>query len=392
MRKRSTLVWAIIVLTGIFLLVGAWCVNGFSDIYVRFVYPAFLETYGRVTGLFSFSVGEKLIYIAVAYVALTLITLITRFVFWVRKKDFLKLLNHRNLVVFVWILGVVFFIQVANCFVMYQTTPLYGGADYEPGTVNELFALREKLVIRANELAVTFERDDKGDIVYAGDLKENAVLTMQNLGQMSADRLDAGGESLLYKPLSRLTGFYSKPKGLWKSDFFTQQYIKGYFFPFSLEANYNTLMNVANFPDTFCHEMSHFKGFILEDEASFIAYLACVNSGDEFFEYSGLLNAISYINNEAVMELEANPDLVNTMTITPRSELVKHDMTFVSDEDWEAVEADALLSTEVTSKASNTFLDTNLTVNGVSDGVESYSRIVDLLIKYYYRDGITYDR
>lgn len=392
MRKRSTLFFIAIVSVGVLLLAGAWCIEGFSDAYVTYVYPAFLETYGRLTGLLPFSIGEFMLYAAVTYVALTLILLIARLVLKILKRDFFRLLNRVNLKCFAWILAIVFFIQVANCFVMYQTTPLYGETNYEPATVSELFELRERMVKRANELAPTFERGENGDIVYGGDMKETAVKAMQNLGELSSGLKENGSDKPLVKPLSRLRGYYSKPKGLLKSDFFTQQYIKGYFFPFSLEANYNTLMGSANFPDTFCHEMSHLKGFLLEDEASFIAYLACVNSGDTFFEYSGLLNAISYINIEVSAELEADASLYDKFAITGRSDLVKHDMIFVSEEKWQEVEADALISTEVTSKASETFLDTNLTVNGVSDGVKSYSRIVDLLIKYYFRDGKTYDR
>ena len=39
--------------------------QGFSDFYVNHVFPIWVETYGRVTGLFSFSVGEWMLYLAV---------------------------------------------------------------------------------------------------------------------------------------------------------------------------------------------------------------------------------------------------------------------------------------------------------------------------------------
>lgn len=50
-----------------------------------------------------------------------------------------------------------------------------------------------------------------------------------------------------------------------------------------MEANYNRQMYVANVPATLCHELSHLKGVILEDEANFLGYLACVSSEDAFF-------------------------------------------------------------------------------------------------------------
>ena len=39
--------------------------------------------------------------------------------------------------------------------------------------------------------------------------------------------------------------------------------------------------------------------------------------------------------------------------------------------------------------ASNQFTETTLVINGVSDGMKSYSRVVQLLLEYY--DGILYD-
>ena len=56
-----------------------------------------------------------------------------------------------------------------------------------------------------------------------------------------------------------------------------------------MEANYNDVMYIMNKPDTFCHELAHLRGYIYEDEANFIGYLACVESEDAFFQYAGYL-------------------------------------------------------------------------------------------------------
>ena len=42
-----------------------------------------------------------------------------------------------------------------------------------------------------------------------------------------------------------------------------------------------------------------------------------------------------------------------------------------------------MLPTETVNKAANAFLETNLTMNGVKDGIKSYSRVVRLVLKYY---------
>ncbi len=44
--------------------------EGFSDFYVKHIFPLWVETYGRITGIFPFSVGEWMLYLAVALVLL----------------------------------------------------------------------------------------------------------------------------------------------------------------------------------------------------------------------------------------------------------------------------------------------------------------------------------
>lgn len=384
MKKQRFLFWIILLVLAACELLVSWKVDGFSDFYVEKVFPIFLNTYGRISALFPFSIGEMLIYGAVVYTVFTIVIWMCRFVHFVDGNDRLKKFSRVNSKIFFKIVIFICLVQVQNCFVLYHTSTLYEGTEAESfdGTKDELVALRERLAARANELSVTFERDENGEIIYDGDIKETAKTAMKSLGDEAESRLGSEDEQLLDKKLSLLSGFYSSPKAFYKSDFFSQQYIKGYYFPFTLEANYNDLMYIANLPDTMCHELSHLKGFIFEDEASFIAYLACVNSGDEFFEYSGILNALSYVDSEIDKEASADENLA--ALLTAENDYVRFDKTFLTSEAWAEVESDALIDTKKVSKASDTFLDTNLTLNGVSDGIVSYSRMVKLLLKYYH--------
>ena len=70
--------------------------------------------------------------------------------------------------------------------------------------------------------------------------------------------------------------------------------------------------------------------------------------------------------------------------LTPISELVSFYAMFLTEATWQEVEEDAWFKTESVRKASDAFIDTNLTINGVEDGIQSYSRMTDLLLKYYY--------
>jgi hypothetical protein len=70
------------------------------------------------------------------------------------------------------------------------------------------------------------------------------------------------------------------------------------------------------------------------------------------------------------------------------SDLVRFDDVFLTTEAWERVEETALLSTEFVDQVSDEIMDANLKLNGVSDGILSYRRVVKLLLKYY--DGVLY--
>ena len=222
----------------------------------------------------------------------------------------------------------------------------------------------------SDPLSVTFERDEKGYLIYPASLKDEAKAQMQKLGE----------------EFDVLSGYYPDPKGLALSGFYSQQYIMGYYFPFSMEANYNRQMYLTNIPVTMCHELSHLKGFIREDEANFIGYLACVDSTDPLFRYSAYLSVIGYLDRDFFRAVGEDSEIYLSHPVI--SGLVLEDRKFLTQETWEKVEEKAVLKTETVKQAADAFLDTTLTLNGVEDGRISYSRVVNLLLQYY--DGILY--
>jgi hypothetical protein len=220
------------------------------------------------------------------------------------------------------------------------------------------------VVKKCNELAKEVPHDENGNVIYEGDMQKTAIAAMSNI----SDRFP------------RLGGYYVTPKALYFSDFMSQQYMQGYYFPFSMEANYNDTMSIMNKPFTMCHELAHTHGYIYEDEANFLGFLACISSDDPVFQYSGYLGVLNYINNDfynAVSKAEYN----SHVKISAR---VKYDNQFMTDEAWIKVEEKAVVKTETVKKAAETFIDTNLKVNGVSSGKCSYSHVVALIMDYYY--------
>ena len=72
----------------------------------------------------------------------------------------------------------------------------------------------------------------------------------------------------------------------------------GYYNPFTGEAQVNTDLPGFCKPDVTCHEMAHQLGYASESEASFVGYLAGINSSNLMLKYSTLFNLFATANSE----------------------------------------------------------------------------------------------
>ncbi len=353
---------------------AAWMSTAFSDFYTNNIFPHLTEGYGRFTSLFPFSVGEILLVILVLLAAgfvLFLLVLLLSLIFREKEKNssylwlfkIKKVLSRFYLSVFTVLFPLVAVIMSLNCFVLYHCSPLTAAEKSSDHDVKELEILRDYVVTKCNELSLTVKRDDEGNVVYEGNMAKKA------------------GEAMLgiYDGKNRLDGFYVTPKALTFSGFMSQQNMQGYYFPFSMEANYNDDMYIMNKPFTMCHELSHTHGYIYEDEANFLGFLACINSDDPVFVYSGYLGVLNYVNNDYYKAVGTKEYAAHVKI----SDLVRYDDQFLTEDAWEKVEKNAVLDTETVKKAADSFIDTNLKVNGVSSGKASYTHVVALLLDYY---------
>lgn len=373
-KKWKRLAPSGLVLTAAFLNIISRIWQEFSDFYVDNIFPLWVETYGRITGLFPFSVGEWMLYLGVLLVfflaagGVALVCISRRLPEDIKKRCQSCFKGYALFCYYVF--GIVCVIMTLNCFLLYQVSPITERYQIGEGSgrsygLEEITLLRDYVVEQANALAPVFDRDERGYLICKIDMKEEARAQM---GRLSEE-------------FDNLKGYYPKPKGLALSGFYSQQYIMGYYFPFSMEANYNRQMYITNMPVTMCHELSHLKGFILEDEANFIGYLACVSSEEALFRYSAYLSVIGYLDRDFIKAIGEDEEVYQRHPqISP---LVAADKKFLTNETWEKVEERAVLPTETVKQAADAFLDTTLTLNGVEDGVVSYSRVVNLLLCYY---------
>lgn len=382
-KRFSTSVFiqlGIIIFSTLF-IIACLASTSFADWYTNTIFPVWVNTYGFVTSFFPFSFGEKLIYIGLILVLILLVILVYLAVSFLsflikRKKNKhsfndssnnkfrIPLFIKRYLRFISWILTIIYLVMNLNCFSLYQCTQIPCGSSY---TLEELTLLRDHLVNILNEYSLLFERDEKGNIIYEGDMEYEARIAMQNLSDI----------------YPRMNGFQVTPKTLDSSVFMSQQYMQGYYFPFSMEANINGLMSIGNKPFTMCHELAHTRGYIFEDEANLIGFLACINSDDTFFQYSGYLSMLNYVNNTFYRSV----DIDTYKSHVKVSDLVWYDDQFLTEEAWEYVNSHSILPTETVKKAADTFVDTTLKVNGVKEGKLSYNHVVDLLLTYYDYSG-----
>lgn len=313
---------------------------GFAEWYAVTIYPCIVGIYGRFLSILPFSAVELAIYILVAGSILYTVR---------HYKQWQKLLE----VVFSF-LGLIAFLFTVNCGINYYRRPFssYLNLEVRESSVDELEELCSYLVDRINETA-----DDFGQPGLA------AQLALARQGQESMENL--GTE------YPQLSGYYPRPKPVLISWILAVQQLCGIYSPFTVEANYNWQMTGYNIPHTLCHELSHLKGFMREDEANFIGYLACINSEEAFFQYSGYLIGWVHAGNAlAAQDRERFMELRNQLAPQALEDLQANNAY------WDQYEGKV-------AEVANQINDTYLKLNDQTDGVKSYGRVVDLMLAYY---------
>jgi hypothetical protein len=252
---------------------------------------------------------------------------------------------------------------VVLCAPNYHRQPFtyYSQHVVEPATLEELEDLSVILGQRAGELRALVAENDQGQVLLTGKnlyaVAAQANLVMENL-------------SATYPVLGGIT---PPPKPVASSFVLNQLKLSGFFFPYFTEANFNTKMPAAEMPFTMLHELAHAQGFMREDEANFIAYLACRDSDNPDFAYSGNLMALRYClsalsgaDTEAYNRVyEGLSEPVQRDIIEARTHWGRYDGTLAD------------LSDRVN--------DVYLRVNSQPAGTRSYGQVVDLLIAEYRR-------
>ena len=334
-------------------------VPGFGQWYAVTIYPLITGSLGRFMGIFPFSVTELGLYLLIVLFVVSLVRS------WRRP---LKILGR-----LLFGASLLFFLFTVNCGINYYRQPFssLSGLTIQPSSSQELYDLCSWLVEQIQDSVRQLEDQASEENGFSGQTSREPLPSYGKLleygrqGQLAMRRL---GEEF---PV--LAGFYPAPKPLLLSRLLSVQQLCGVYSPFTVEANYNREMPLYNIPHTICHELSHLKGFMREDEANFIGYAACIHSEDLYFRYSGYLMGWVYAGNALA---QADPEGFAAL----RSALPQAALTDLSYNNayWDAFQGKVA---EVSTRVNDTYLK----LQDQQDGIQSYGRVVDLMLAYHCR-------
>lgn len=335
------------------MLVVARASPDFAEWYAKTIYPIFVKTIGALTSLLPFSLAEILVYVAVmsviGLIAWLVIQLIRR---RLTRTNAVKLLRNVMVTVSSIFMAYTLFCGINNF--RYKFSEQIG-LTIELSSVSQLKELCLELVKNANQ--------ERANILTCWD-----VTTIKQFAQQAVNALSDNYPVMFKAPIKAKSVLYSV--GM------SHMNITGIFFPFTLESNINVDVIPYSIPATTCHELAHTRGFMREDEANFIAYLACRESDDPQVRYSGEMLALVHSMNrlyaadsDAFMEVYTN-----------YSDGVRKDFADNSAY-WKQFEGTVA---EISSKVNDTYLK----ANDQDDGVQSYGRMVDLLLADYRKRNI----
>ncbi|GIZ09416.1 hypothetical protein FUMI01_21430 [Flavobacterium sp. UMI-01] len=144
----------------------------------------------------------------------------------------------------------------------------------------------------------------------------------------------------------------------------------GYLNPFTNEAQVNDLIPMYQFPIVTVHEMAHQIGYASESECNFIGVLAATQHPNLYFQYSGYSFALRYcLGNWQMRDKKTLESLLKTIHPGVLQNYQE------SENFWKKYESPI-------ETAFHVFYDQFLKANQQTEGMNSYSKFLNLLLDY----------
>ena len=232
------------------------------------------------------------------------------------------------------------------------------GLSVTPATISELQHVALQMAQDANAARELVAEDESGVMALSRDIRDTFNMT-------------SSGYDVLTNRFPFLDGRFGPPKPVLLSRLMSYTRIIGLYTVTTAEANVDVHIPDAEIPFTALHELAHQRGIAPEDEANAVAWLASRVHPDPDHMYSGALQAYLYVSNALH---KANPEAWQQVRST-LSPAVERDLQAQSAY-WKQYDS---VVDKVAEKANDVWLKSN----GQSDGVQSYGRMVDLILSEY---------
>jgi hypothetical protein len=322
-------------------LVERWYSNG--------LFVIISKTLRIVLGKLPFSVGDLIYGILILYLLKSI---------WKSRKT-LKTEWKNNVLKVLKVLSVVYFLFHFLWAMNYYRQPLFEKMKIERDyTDADLLIFTKKLIAKTNEIQLKIGKNDSLKIVFPYTNDEVFDMTINGYQKLCKQY-----PYFEYTNLSIKKSLFSLP--------LTYMGFGGYLNPFTNEAQVNYLVPMYNAPMTTCHEMAHQIGFASESECNFIGFLASTKNEDLYFQYSGYSTALRYcLNNWYARDEKVFDELLKTV----HPGILKN---YKESEDfWKKYDT-------IIDEGFHYFYDNFLKMNQQKDGMEGYSKYVNLMVNYY---------
>ena len=302
-----------------------------------------------VLGNIPFSIGDCIYFI--------LIVLLIKW-FWQKRKSW-KTEWKNHLLRGLSVLSVFYFFFHFLWAFNYYREPLFEKMAIERDyTDADLLVFTKKLIAKTNAVQSQITKNDSLKVAFP--YSQNQVFEMNQNG---------------YKNLAREYNFFTYSHLSIKKSLFslplTYMGFGGYLNPFTNEAQVNYLGPMYSFPMTTNHEMAHQMGYASESECNFIGFLSSIKNDNLYFQYSGYSMALRYcLGNWQVRDEKVLKQLLKTV----HPGILKNYQE--SEDFWKAYQTPI-------ETGFHAFYDRFLKINQQKDGMDSYSKFVNLMVNYY---------
>lgn len=337
----------------VFQFIGLKVLSFFPETVERYYsngfYPA-LAKMSRITfGKIPFSIGDIIYFIAIFFLLRWL---------WKQRKTW-KTQWKGNLLSLIGFVSVFYFLFNLLWAVNYLRVPMYQKLAIEREySKEELLAFTRLMIAKTNAVHSQLVKND------------SMKVTVPYSREMIFEKTQNGYDNLVKDfPYLRYENHSVKPSII--SLPLTYMGFGGYLNPFTNEAQVNGLLPLHNFATTTGHEMAHQIGIGPESEANFVGYMATIYNDDLYFKYCGYQYALRYcLGNLENFEEGSSEKLLPLIHLGILKNFAETQQFWDSHQTF----IDTIF---------HTFYDNFLKVNQQKDGLEGYSKFVDLMVNYY---------